>query len=149
MPHRTYIYRRLKALSEAEQIRILHQALELQQAEPQRQPFECIAKAMHIPLFPRLQSAQPLQGHRLLLTFDNGENGEADLSELLDPERPLDKALLEDEALFRAFEVAEGTLIWPEHGRMMKDFEGRQQFQPYSIDPGLLYEQAVQGAAAS
>ncbi len=142
MPHRTYIHQRLQALSEAEQIRILHRALELQKAEPQRQPFECIAKAMGLPLFPKVTAATLAGAYRLLLTFDDGAEGSINFREFLDPGRSLEQALLNDADLFAAFKIKEGTLVWPSHGKTLRNAEGTAQFYPFNIDPALLYEAA-------
>lgn len=142
MPNHTYIHQRLQALSQAEQIRILHRALELQKTEPQRQPFECIAKAMHIPLFPKVVKATLAGAYQMVLTFDDGAEGRINFRQLLDAGRSLEQALLNDADLFAAFKIGEGTLVWPAHGKTLRNAEGKAQFHPFAIDPGLLYEAA-------
>jgi len=148
MPSKTYIHAQLEKLPVAEQIKALHKALQLQKAAPQKQPFECIAKAMGVPLFPKVESAQAISPYRLSIHFNDGAAGEVDFRLLLSRERALERALLEDETLFQSFEIREGTLVWPTHGKHLKDYEGHSHFHPYNIDPGLLYEWAVPVEAA-
>jgi len=45
-----------------------------------------------------------------------------------------------DLALFRAFAVDEGILVWPQVGKTLEDFDGHEVFYPFDIDPELLYQ---------
>lgn len=41
-------------------------------------------------------------------------------------------------------QVLEGTLAWPDLGIRSNDVNGAQTFFHFDIDPGLLYESAVE-----
>ena len=94
-------------------------------------------------MFPKVAEARWVGGYRLALRFETGEAGELDFREHLDAGRELERRLLEDEALFRQFELQEGTLVWPALGREMADVEGEVRFYAFDVDPGLLYEWAI------
>jgi hypothetical protein len=63
-----------------------------------------------LPLGPRVISAEPKDGYRLLLRFSNGENRLFDASPLLDCPafRPLKSV-----GLFNSVRVECGTVVWP------------------------------------
>ena len=143
MPSKTYIHAQLEMLPAAEQVKVLHEALQIQKAAPRNQPFECIARALGVPLFPKVQSATRTAPFQLTLRFDDGKQGRIDFRAFWDVNRPLEAALLEDEGQFSQFEVREGTLVWPGHGRTIKDIDGKPHFHAYDIDPALLYEHAI------
>lgn len=145
MPSKTYIHAQLEKLPAAEQVKTLHKALQLQKSNPKQQPFESIAQAMGVPLFPKIESAQRTAPFQLTLRFDDGKEGTVDFRALFDPARPLEAALLDDEGLFNQYELSGDTLIWPQHGRTLKDIDGKPYFHPYDVDPALLYERAVGG----
>lgn len=147
MSQLSYIQTRLSALPAEQQVDILRRALDLQKENPRYQPDDCIGLAMGIPLFPKVKRAHYIDNHRLIIHFNSGESGELDFRQLLDSSRELERQLLENEALFRQFEVQEGTLVWPSVGRHIKNFEGKTQFHPFDIDPALLYEHMVALAA--
>jgi len=81
------------------------------------------------------------------LNFRDGKEGTVDFQAFFDPSRPLEAALLKDEELFNQYELSGGTLVWPKHGRTITDINGKSQFHPYDIDPGLLYEYATEKLA--
>lgn len=147
MSQLSYIQTRLSALPAEQQVDILRRALDLQKENPRYQPDDCIGLAMGIPLFPKVKRAHYIDNQRLIIHFNSGESGELDFRQLLDSSRELERQLLENEALFRQFEVQEGTLVWPSVGRHIKNFEGKTQFHPFDIDPALLYEHMVALAA--
>jgi hypothetical protein len=140
MPDAKYVRHQLSALPAGQQVEVLLEALKLQKARPNLQNFECIAAAMKLPLFPKVVKARLTGAFSMLLEFDGGVKGEIDFQNFLDEFRPLEKALLEDPVLFRSFRVRNGTLIWPSHGRQIRDFEGVLRFHPFSVDPELLYK---------
>ncbi len=109
----------------------------------------CNTLAMNIPVFPKVEEARIVEGYEMALRFNNGEERLVNFRRLLDPQRELEKQLLDDEKLFRRFKVEEGTLVWPELDREGKDFEGRTQFFAFDIDPGLLYEESTASADSS
>jgi hypothetical protein len=143
MPSKAYTQAQLDKLPTEEQVQILHKALQIQKSNPRQQPFECIAQAIGLPLFPKVQSAVQTAPFQLTLHFNDGKQGTIDFQVFFNPSRPIEAALLNDEALFNQFEVREGTLVWPKHGRTITDLEGKPQFHPYDIDPALLYEHAM------
>lgn len=59
----------------------------------------------------QITSAIPSGGHRLHLTFSNGDKGEIDLSRHIQFLPPL--APLADPALFQRIYVDHGTICWP------------------------------------
>ncbi len=143
MSQPSYIRTRLNNLPAEIQVDILRRALDLQKESPRFQPDDCIGLAMGIPLFPKVKQAHYIDNHRLIIHFNSGESGELDFRQLLDRSRELERQLLENETLFRQFEVQEGTLVWPSVGRHIKNFEGKTQFHPFDIDPALLYEHVM------
>jgi len=143
MSQPSYIQNRLSALPAEQQVNILRRALDLQKENPRFQPDDCIGLAMGIPLFPKVKQAHCIDNHRLIIHFNSGESGELDFRQLLDRSRELERQLLENEALFRQFEVQDGTLVWPSVGRHIQNFEGKTQFHPFDIDPALLYEHVM------
>lgn len=143
MPDAKYVDHHLRALPAERQVEVLLKALKLQKARPNLQNFECIALAMQLPLFPKVVKARLTGSFLIFLEFDGGAKGEIDFQDFLKEAHPLEKALLNDPALFRAFKVREGTLTWPTHGKQIRDFEGVLQFHPFSIDPELLYKTAT------
>jgi hypothetical protein len=143
MSQPSYIQNRLNALSAEQQVDILRRALDLQKENPRYQTDDCIGLAMGIPLFPKVKQAHYVDTYRLAIRFNSEESGELDFRLLLDSSRELERQLLENEALFRQFEVQEGTLVWPSVGRHIKNFEGKTQFHPFDIDPALLYEHVM------
>lgn len=143
MSQLSYIQNRLSALPAEQQVNILRRALDMQKENPRLQPDDCIGLAMGIPLFPKVEQAQYIDTYRLVIRFNSEESGELDFRQLLDSSRELERQLLENEALFRQFEVQEGTLVWPSVGRHIKNFEGKTQFHPFDIDPSLLYEHVM------
>ena len=140
MPDAKYIDHHLSALPAGQQVVVLLKALKLQKASPNLQNYECIAAAMKLPLFPKVVEARLTRAFSMLLEFDGGLKGEIDFRNFLDEFRSLEKPLLEDPVLFRSFKVQNGTLIWPSHGKQIRDFEGVLRFHPFSIDPELLYK---------
>lgn len=62
------------------------------------------------PLGPRVAAVQPMNGYRVLLTFDNGEKRLFDASALL--HSPAFQPL-QSEAFFRLVRVMHGTICWP------------------------------------
>lgn len=126
-----------------QQAEVLRRALDLQKEHPRYQPIDCIGLALGIPLFPKVKQASYLENYRLALRFETGESGELDFRDMLDDTHKLERQLLEDETLFRQFEVQEGTLVWPSIGKQIKNFEGKTQFHAFDIDPALLYEHVV------
>ena len=58
----------------------------------------------------RVVAAQPLQGFRVLLTFENGARREIDLEPYF--RGPIFEVLRNDAAQFRAIRIAGGTISW-------------------------------------
>ena len=70
----------------------------------------------------RVRTAQPLQGFKVLITFDNDTQREVDLEPYL--RGPIFEPLRNDPARFRAIKIEGGTVAW-ENGA--------------DIDPDVLY----------
>ena len=106
-----------------------------------------IATIGGVPLFPKVKNAEAVNPFTLAITFDDGSSGLVDFRTLLSPDRELENQLLQDAYLFSKFEVQQGTLVWPSHGRYLKNHKGKQCFYAFDIDPEILYERAVLLAA--
>ena len=76
---------------------------------------------------PRILEATAIEGHKLKLLFDNGEQGVYDCSELLDFGVFHE---LQDESYFNKAKAVDGTVVWP-HGQ--------------DICPDTLYLDSVKG----
>ena len=61
-------------------------------------------------MLPKVKSVKPLPNYQLLLTFDNGEQRQFDMSSYLDKGIFAD---LKDESLFRSVRVIFDTIEWP------------------------------------
>ena len=59
---------------------------------------------------PRVKDVSPLPGHKLQITFTNGEHGIYDCSPLLNFGVFTE---LQDESYFRQVQVFLGTVVWP------------------------------------
>jgi hypothetical protein len=143
MPPPAYIHRRLRALPAEEQVQALLRrsicrksirAISPSIASAWRWASPCSLKSRK-----RAGWGRTAYGSALI----TGEAGELDFRAHLDAGRELERRLLEDEALFRQFELQEGTLVWPTLGREMADVEGEVRFYAFDVDPGLLYEWAI------
>jgi len=64
MPSKAYIHAQFDELPVEQQVQILHKALQIQKSTPKQQPFESIAQAVGVPLFPKsnLPLAPPPSG---------------------------------------------------------------------------------------
>ena len=138
-----YILVQFDRISTEEKVKVLLQALEFMQADSRRSKSDCIALAMGIPIFPKVDKIVNIDGYLVKLTFKHGEKRVIDFRSFLDKNRATEKVLLEDYQKFRKVEVINGALTWPEVGSTSTDFEGREQFFPYDIDPGWLYEHSL------
>jgi|GEM_PF-3046679 len=123
-----------------EQVDLLMQALDHMQAGDRRSKAECIALAMGIPLFPKVERIVEIDGYTIRISFQNGEERVIDFQAFLDPKRRLEQQLLEDSGKFTAVEVQDGTLVWPSVGIELTDEQGNAVVYPYDVDPGMLYE---------
>ncbi len=61
-------------------------------------------------MYPRVSRVEPASGHRLLLTFTNGQTGVFDCQPLLEFGVFSE---LQDDAYFRQVRVEGGTVVWP------------------------------------
>jgi hypothetical protein len=138
-----YISGQFDRLSNNEKVEILLRALEFMQADNGHSKSDCIALAMGIPIFPTVDKIVNIDGYVVKLSFKHGEKRVIDFRSFLDKNRATEKVLLEDYQKFRKVEVINGALTWPEVGSTSTDFEGREQFFPYDIDPGCLYEHSL------
>jgi hypothetical protein len=137
----TYILQQFEQCPSREQVGILMKALDHMKADDRRTRAECIALAMGIPLFPKVERIEDISGYTIHVTFDNSEERQIDFQSFFNPERRLEKQLLEDYDKFKAVEVVDGTLVWPSVGIESTGADEEPVTHPYDIDPALLYEQ--------
>lgn len=136
----SYILQQFQQHPSREQVDLLMQALDHMKADDRRSKAECIALAMGIPLFPKVERIEEISDYNIRITFQNGEERLIDFQTFFNPERPLERELLEDRDKFTAVEVRDGTLVWPSVGIESTDEAGNTVVYPYDVDPGLLYE---------
>lgn len=67
---------------------------------------------------PRVAQVHPTEGHQLMLTFTNGENGTYDCTPLLDFGVFRE---LRDSNYFNQATVEDGTVVWPHHQDICPD----------------------------
>lgn len=86
------------------------------------------------PLNPRVQAVVPGEGHRLILTFTNGEVGIFDCSHLLTFGM---FEVLSDLRYFRRVRAQLGTVVWPHEQDICPDtlYLDSMKVDPAHIDP--------------
>lgn len=136
----SYIFGQFNQCPLQEQVDLLLQALDHMKADDRRSKAECIALAIGIPLFPKVERIVEIDGYTIRIAFQNGEDRVIDFQSVFDPERRPERQLLEEYDKFAAVEVQEGTLVWPSVGVESTDEEGNTVVYPYDVDPGVLYE---------
>lgn len=136
----SYVLQQLRNLSLETQVETLLKALNVQKENPNRSTTSCLAIALGIPTFPKISGILFKEGYTLTLLFKHGEARVVDLKQFFNPERQYDKILLDHPEQFDKVEVEDDTLVWKEVGYWSKNFDGKDQFMYYDIDPALLYE---------
>lgn len=136
----TFIHARFDQLPPEKKIAILFKALDLMKEDNDRFVAECLALAMEIPLFPKVERILNRNGYQLSLLFTHGEERLVDFREFFSSDRVYEKILLENIDQFDQVQVEDDTLVWPKLGYWSEGVDGEQQFMYYDIDPALLYE---------
>jgi hypothetical protein len=135
-----YILRRFCRLSLKEQVGILWKSMDYMKEKGWWTKADCIAKAMGIPLFPKVISIDKIEGYRVSVTFDNGEKRVIDFQVFFKREKNTERLLLEDYERFAKVVVLEGALAWPQSGLAYDGSEPPGPFPGLDIDPAALYE---------
>lgn len=139
----SYIKAKFQALPAEEQVKCLLAALDEKEKEPDLSKWEAVAQAMNLPILPALRQILQIEAFTMVLEFQHGEQRRIDFRTLLNPEKKLERQLLETPDLFQTATTMDGALAWPKLGIHTKDWKGKAQFAYFDIDPGLLYEKSV------
>jgi hypothetical protein len=145
-----YILEQFGRLALQDQINVLWKALEyMDEEENDRAKADCVALVMGIPLFPKVKDITGIDGYKITVLFNHGEERLIDFGRFFSKKRRFEKILLEDYGKFSEVEVIDGTLAWPELGVLSQIPNGKQKFYHYDIDPALLYEHSVGSSSSS
>lgn len=93
---------------------------------------------------PRILKINEINDFKVSLLFNNGESRIIDFQYFIEKvlnKRPgkLIYQVLDNKALFNEMKVIGTTIGWEGIGMTIKNFEGKEEFHPYDLDPLMIY----------